>query len=104
MLGVRDIPRPEVPKAVKDCKSANIKVRMVTGDNIITARAIAKEIGIIEPGDSRSIVMEGPEFVKAIGGLVCSKCLTIECDCPSDPARAKREDRPQRIDTVANKE
>jgi magnesium-transporting ATPase (P-type) len=57
ILGVRDIPRPEVPKAIADCKLAHVKVRIVTGDNLITAKAIAKEIGIIESGNTESIVM-----------------------------------------------
>jgi Ca2+ transporting ATPase len=48
VLGVKDVPRPEVPSAIRKCRSAGIKVRMVTGDNIVTARAIAKEVGIIE--------------------------------------------------------
>ena len=47
IIGVKDIARPEVPLAIQNCKRAGIKVRMVTGDNIITARAIAKEVGII---------------------------------------------------------
>ena len=41
-MGVRDIPRPEVPSAIEICHQAGIIVRMVTGDNLITARAIAK--------------------------------------------------------------
>lgn len=36
---------------------------MVTGDNKMTAKAIAKECGIIAPGDESSIVVEGPEFI-----------------------------------------
>jgi len=36
---------------------------MVTGDNKLTARAIARECGIIEMGDPNSIVMEGPDFI-----------------------------------------
>ena len=47
IIGVKDIPREEVPGAIAKCKKAGITVRMVTGDNIITARAIAKEVGII---------------------------------------------------------
>lgn len=43
ILGIRDIIRPEVPEAVKTCQRAGIKVRMVTGDNKVTALAIAKE-------------------------------------------------------------
>ena len=36
---------------------------MVTGDNKLTARAIARECGIIEIGDTNSLVMEGAEFI-----------------------------------------
>lgn len=42
ILGIRDVPRDEVPEAIKKCRRAGIKVRMVTGDNLITAEAIAK--------------------------------------------------------------
>ena len=51
VVGVKDVPRPEVPDAIVKCKKAGIKVRMVTGDNIITAKAIAAEVGIITPGE-----------------------------------------------------
>jgi P-type Ca2+ transporter type 2B len=47
IVGVKDMPRPEVPQAIRDCHKAGITVRMVTGDNIITAKAIAKEIGLV---------------------------------------------------------
>lgn len=43
IVGIKDIIRPEVPYAVSQCQSAGITVRMVTGDNKITALAIAKE-------------------------------------------------------------
>ena len=42
IVGMRDIPRPEVHDAIESCHKAGITVRMVTGDNIITATAIAK--------------------------------------------------------------
>lgn len=51
VLGIKDILRMEVPRAIQLCRRAGIKVRMVTGDNKMTARAIAKECGIISPGD-----------------------------------------------------
>lgn len=51
--------RKEVPGAVATCTKAGIFVRMVTGDNIHTARHIARECGILtEDG----IAMEGPTF------------------------------------------
>jgi Ca2+ transporting ATPase len=43
ILGIRDIIRHEVPDAVAICQKAGIKVRMVTGDNRVTALAIAKQ-------------------------------------------------------------
>ncbi len=43
---------------MQTCQRAGIKVRMVTGDNILTAKAIAKEAGIYTDG----IAIEGPEF------------------------------------------
>ena len=56
---------------------------MVTGDNLITAKAIAKEIGIITFGNSKTaIIMEGPEFLRLIGGIVCANCRDKpECEC-----------------------
>ena len=49
LVGIRDNNRPDVPNAIAKCHHAGIIVRMVTGDNINTAIAIAKDVGIIEP-------------------------------------------------------
>lgn len=65
VVGIEDPVRPEVPDAIKQCQRAGITVRMVTGDNINTARAIATKCGIIKPGDN-SLVMEGKEFNRLI--------------------------------------
>ena len=52
MVGIRDDNRPDVPEAIKKCHHAGITVRMVTGDNINTAIAISKDVGIIEPSQA----------------------------------------------------
>ncbi len=54
-------------QSIKKCQGAGITVRMVTGDNIDTARSIAEKCGIIPKGDkSSSVVMEGPKFRQKI--------------------------------------
>ncbi|CAL4904334.1 unnamed protein product [Urochloa decumbens] len=59
IFGIKDPLRPGVKDAVKACMSAGIIVRMVTGDNINTAKAIAKECGILTDD---GIAIEGPDF------------------------------------------
>ena len=59
VVGIMDPLRPGVIKAVEDCRKAGVFVRMVTGDNVLTAKAIATECGIFTRG---GIVMEGPRF------------------------------------------
>ncbi|XP_076455702.1 sodium/potassium-transporting ATPase subunit alpha-3-like [Babylonia areolata] len=51
LMAMIDPPRPAVPEAVAKCRSAGIKVIMVTGDHPITAKAIARGVGIISPVD-----------------------------------------------------
>ncbi|OHT14867.1 Calcium-transporting ATPase PAT1 [Tritrichomonas foetus] len=61
IAAISDPLRPEVPKAIQDCRTAGVIVRMVTGDNIETAKAIAKECGILT---EEGICMTGNEFRK----------------------------------------
>lgn len=60
VVGIQDPLRPGVPEAVEKARHAGVMTRMVTGDNVITAKAIATDCGIFTDG----IVMEGPEFRK----------------------------------------
>uniref|UniRef100_A0A669DEN3 Calcium-transporting ATPase n=1 Tax=Oreochromis niloticus TaxID=8128 RepID=A0A669DEN3_ORENI len=65
VVGIEDPVRPEVPDAIRKCQRAGITVRMVTGDNINTARAIATKCGILQPGDD-FLCLEGKEFNRRI--------------------------------------
>ncbi|KAF1921352.1 hypothetical protein BDU57DRAFT_584509 [Ampelomyces quisqualis] len=62
IVGIQDPLRAGVPEAVAKARHAGVVTRMVTGDNIITAKAIAVDCGIYTDG----VVMEGPEF-RALG-------------------------------------
>ncbi|KAF2313902.1 hypothetical protein GH714_020440 [Hevea brasiliensis] len=49
LVGIKDPCRPGVKKAVEACQHAGVNIKMITGDNVFTARAIAIECGILKP-------------------------------------------------------
>jgi Ca2+-transporting ATPase len=59
LVGMLDAPRPEVRAAVQECREAGIRPIMITGDHQLTARAIATDLGIAQPGDR---VLTGQEL------------------------------------------
>ncbi len=88
---------------------AGIDIKMVTGDNKITARAIAQEIGLInDKNRDRALVMEGPEFLRLIGGVVCSnhgEKKPKKCDCVNnefDLEKPENKGKKVRKDTIQN--
>jgi len=71
LVAMEDPPRPEVPHAIELCKSAGIRVVMLTGDSIATARAIASRVGLLSDGqrayDSTELdLMSDEQLKKAI--------------------------------------
>ncbi|KAF3965649.1 hypothetical protein CMV_010192 [Castanea mollissima] len=64
IVGLKDPCRPGVRTAVESCKAAGVNIKMITGDNVHTARAIAFECGILSPDDEldNEAVVEGENF------------------------------------------
>lgn len=71
LCGISDPPRPEARAAVEECRRAGIRVMMLTGDHPATAGAIAREVGIIRPGErvlteSETAEMSVRDFDRAV--------------------------------------
>ncbi|GME77369.1 unnamed protein product [Ambrosiozyma monospora] len=66
IVGIQDPLRPGVKNSIAKCQSAGVSVRMVTGDNLLTAKAISKNCGILTDEDEivEGRAMEGPVFRK----------------------------------------
>ena len=62
LIGIMDPPRPEAIEAISQCKTAGINVIMITGDNKVTAEAIAKEMGILEYAGDHPRTLTGAEI------------------------------------------
>uniref|UniRef100_A0A251TH09 Calcium-transporting ATPase n=1 Tax=Helianthus annuus TaxID=4232 RepID=A0A251TH09_HELAN len=64
IVGLKDPCRPGSKKAIETCRSAGVEIKMITGDNVFTAKAIATECGILESGQEvcEDEVVEGVQF------------------------------------------
>jgi Ca2+-transporting ATPase len=71
MVGIVDPPRPEAKAAIARCKSAGIRVRMITGDHAVTAAAIGRELGIA--GEA----LTGAQFAAASDGELLQRMPDI---------------------------
>ena len=56
----------QVPEAIEKCRGAGIVIRMVTGDNLITARSIAQKCGILSGEGEDEAILEGKTFSKLV--------------------------------------
>eukprot|EP00703_Trepomonas_sp_PC1_P002587 JAP94019.1 Plasma membrane calcium-transporting ATPase [Trepomonas sp. PC1] len=89
LVGIMDPLRPGVPEAISNCQGAGITVRMVTGDNLLTAIAISKDAGIIPTdateSDLKKMAITGPEFAKMSDEDAIMLIPTLRCMARSAP-------------------
>lgn len=62
IVAISDPVRADVPDAIKECVSAGIQVKIVTGDTPGTAREIGRQVGIVGDNDGGDVMISGPEF------------------------------------------
>jgi Ca2+-transporting ATPase len=64
LVGLEDPARADVPHAIRDCRQAGIRVVMVTGDHAVTARSIARAVGL---GQTAAKIIEGRQIERLVG-------------------------------------
>jgi P-type Ca2+ transporter type 2C len=87
VIAMKDPLRHGVVEAVMKCRKAGVSVRMVTGDNILTAKAVARECGILTPG---GIVMDGTRFRGMADGeldVIVPRLQVLARSTPDDKRR-----------------
>lgn len=92
-IGMIDPPRPEVPDAVAKCKAAGIRPVMITGDHPVTARAIARAIGLLDAGATQGdqdAVMTGRELAALTDTELNRQIAGIAVFARVDPAQKIR--------------
>ena len=90
LVGLEDPPRPEAAAAVAACRQAGIRVAMITGDHPVTARAIAREVGLLGPEE---LVLQGQELPAdehELGRLLDCDGVVVSRVAPEDKLRIAR--------------
>jgi magnesium-transporting ATPase (P-type) len=81
IVGIEDPLRPEVVGAISTCRKAGITVRMVTGDNLETAKAISKKVGAIANITTANVVVSGDVEVAVVRLLVSASHVSCRYHC-----------------------
>ncbi|HEX8866589.1 MAG TPA: HAD-IC family P-type ATPase, partial [Lentzea sp.] len=87
LVGLQDPPRDDVEDAIASCRSAGIRIAMITGDHPVTARAIAEQAGLLGPD---ALVLEGadlPADQDELGAVLDRDGVVVARVTPEDKLR-----------------
>ncbi|WP_169166753.1 cation-translocating P-type ATPase [Cellulomonas taurus] len=92
VLGIVDPPRPEAVQAIADCHRAGIRVKMITGDHVGTATAIARELGILPAdGDPDTVqALTGAELEAMTGDQLSARVREVDVYARTSPEHKLR--------------
>ncbi|MEU8122454.1 cation-transporting P-type ATPase [Spirillospora sp. NPDC049024] len=90
LVGLQDPPRDDVAGAIASCRRAGIRLAMVTGDHPATARAIAAEVGLAEPGSPVVTGADLPRDEAELGRLLDGDGVVVARVTPEDKLRIAR--------------
>jgi len=86
IVGLMDPPRPEVSDALMRCRLAGIRVKMITGDHVDTARAVARELGLTGNGK----VLTGADLDRLEGEEFAAAAMTVDVFARTSPEHKLR--------------
>ena len=90
MVAISDPVRSDVPRAVQQCLDAGIDVKMVTGDNLLTAREIGREIGLWTENDSPRALITGAEMAALSDEELDERAMDLKIVARARPLDKKR--------------
>jgi magnesium-transporting ATPase (P-type) len=90
LVGLEDAPRPEAAAALAACHRAGVRVAMVTGDHPDTARAIAREVGLLEDAGLVVVGEDLPDDEVLLGALIDRDGVVVARVTPEDKLRIAR--------------
>jgi Ca2+-transporting ATPase len=95
MFGMMDPPRPEAASAIATCRTAGIRVVMITGDHALTAQAVARQLGL---GGATTLAVSGTELDRLPSAELEARAETIEVY-----ARVSPEHKLRIVEALQNK-
>lgn len=87
LVGMMDPPRDEIKDAVRQCHEAGIKVMLITGDHLLTTKAVAHQIGLLKKGD---IAVTGEELDRMSNSELLKKISSIRIIARAMPIQKLR--------------